>query len=206
MYKTPGLTCALLFVFAATASARNLTPTTFLASYRMMEETGEVVPIRSCAAASDLKIVDARTESADGRRFLEEKPDVEQPITMNGDIAAWVRSGVDALSRHALLRFGSTGKPTVDIRVESVWIEESVYRRAEFDGRVVLEVTVSPAQGGQPCWSERVDGFAENYGYAGKEENYQETINHALDRAILKAFSASGFADALCGCGATSKP
>jgi hypothetical protein len=46
-----------------------------------------------------------------------------------------------------------------------------------------------------------VEGSSENYGYAGSIENYQETLNHALDRAAMRAFSAPGFRKAVCSCG-----
>jgi hypothetical protein len=50
-----------------------------------------------------------------------------------------------------------------------------------------------------------VEGFAENYGRAGKEVNYQETVNHALDRTVATMFSTMGFVDALCTCGAPTQ-
>lgn len=91
-------------------------------------------------------------------------------------------------------------KPALRIKVEEIFAEETVYRRAEFDGRIVLAAEVLPTGGGAACWSTRMDGFAENYGYAGNALNYQETLNHALDRAVLKLL-ASDLQSKLCdGC------
>jgi hypothetical protein len=47
-----------------------------------------------------------------------------------------------------------------------------------------------PAGGGAACWSTRVDGFAENYGYAGNPLNCQETLNHAPRPAVLKLLAS----------------
>jgi hypothetical protein len=41
-------------------------------------------------------------------------------------------------------------------------------------------------KGGGVCWQDHVEGASENYGYSGTAANYQETLNHALDRAIIR--------------------
>jgi hypothetical protein len=53
---------------------------------------------------------------------------------------------------------------------------------------------------GRTCWQESFNSSAENYGYAGSVENYQETLNHALDRAMIRVLSSSGFKTAVCSC------
>jgi hypothetical protein len=49
-----------------------------------------------------------------------------------------------------------------------------------------------------------MEGTAENYGRPGKEANYQETVNHALDRAMARTIASDGFVKALCSCGASA--
>ena len=44
-------------------------------------------------------------------------------------------------------------------------------------------------------------GKAGNYGYAGSIENYQQTLNSALDAASQQIVSPQPFRDALCHCG-----
>lgn len=93
---------------------------------------------------------------------------------------------------------GGAGKPVLHVTVEQITTDESVYRRAEFDGRIILKGELRPVGGGRACWTDRGDGFAENYGYPGSAENYQETLNHALERAVMKMTNSSGFREAVC--------
>jgi hypothetical protein len=46
-----------------------------------------------------------------------------------------------------------------------------------------------------------VEGASENYGYSGTTDNYQETLNHALDRAMIRLLSDPGFQRSVCSCG-----
>jgi len=52
--------------------------------------------------------------------------------------------------------------------------------------------------GGGADWSANKSGFSENYGYAGSAENYRETVNHSLDKALVSMVNDPGFRDALC--------
>lgn len=186
---------------AALAFAKDLKPTSFRAQYEMQVDNDEVSPVPACAAASLAAFEDARTDTAIGERFHEKTPNVKLPIAMTDDPMLWMQTGFVELARRAVLPYTTEGKPEITIRLASLWVDEQVYRNAEYDGRIVLDVLVAPPGGGATCWSGRVDGFAENYGRAGKEVNYQETVNHALDKAILKTFATPEFADALCSCG-----
>lgn len=42
-------------------------------------------------------------------------------------------------------------------------------------------------------------GSGTNYGRAGNPENYQETLNRALEKATAELLSEKSFQDALCG-------
>jgi len=50
-------------------------------------------------------------------------------------------------------------------------------------------------------WKDSLDGFVENYGDAGTAENYQETLNHALDRAMIRLLNSPDFRKTVCSCG-----
>lgn len=195
----------LTLAFAATiAYAKDLKPTSFAAVYSMEAEDDEIPSVKSCAVAGPIAVKDQRAETAVGERWNEETPNVKQAITMTGDLVAWVREGFSQVARQSALPTGTAGKPEVVVGLARIWVQETVYRNAEYDGRVVLDVSVnSPA--GASCWSGRVEGFAENYGRAGKEVNYQETVNHALDKAVGSLFGTLGFVDALCSCGAPTQ-
>jgi hypothetical protein len=43
-------------------------------------------------------------------------------------------------------------------------------------------------------------GAAGNYGHCGSIQNYQETLNSALDAATLHMAQSQGFKDAVCHC------
>lgn len=185
---------ALLLVGCAPST---LQPLTVAPKHTMMVEAAEVSVVQPCAAISELTVEDARTEGPIGKRFLEQQPNVSQPVSFPRDASDWARTGIEAIFQKAQLGRDAS-KPALRIKVEQIFTEETVYRRAEFDGRVVLTAEVVPAGGGAACWSTRVEGFAENYGYAGNLLNYQETLNHALDRAALKLL-ASNLQSKLCG-------
>ena len=76
---------------------------------------------------------------------------------------------------------------------------ENIVHRSGYDARIVISAKLS--RGGNTCWSGRADGKAENYGYSGSVENYQETFNHALYRTVIDLTNMAGFRRALCACG-----
>lgn len=114
---------------------------------------------------------------------------------MTGDAEAWLRAGVESALRAASIEQAASGR-TITVELVSITTDESVYRQAEYDGKVVVRGRVS---GAGADWSAAKDGFAENYGRPGTDLNYQETVNHALDRALAALVNDSGFTGALCG-------
>lgn len=195
----------LSLTFAASAAvAKDLKPTSFKAAYSMEIDSDEIATVTACAAAGDVTVSDSRIETAVGARSDEDTPDRKSPISMAGDAIGWVKKGFEEISRQASLPLGVAGKPEVSLSLAKIWIVEVTAFNAEYDGRVVVDVSVLPASGGKACWSERMEGVAGNYGRPGKEANYQETVNHALDRAMAKTLGSDGFLKALCSCGVVS--
>ena len=207
---TPNQTRAALIVGLVLGSfsvalAKDLKPTSFEAEYSMEIDRDEITTVPACAAASLAAFEDTRSEPNVGERFHEKTPNVKLPITMTGDPLLWMQTGFMEHARRAVLSYATEGRPEITFQLVSLWIDEQVYRNSEYDGQVVLDVAVTPAGGGTTCWSGRVSGFAENYGRAGKEVNYQETVNHALDKAMVKAFADAELTNALCTCGSTDQ-
>ena len=197
---------ALSLTFGASVVlAKDLKPTSFKAAYSMEIDGDEIATVSACAVAGDVTVSDSRTETAVGERSDEDTPDRKQTISMGGDAIGWVTKGFEEISRQASLRLREAGKPEVSLSLAKVWIIEVTAFNAEYDGRVVVDVSVLPAGGGKACWSERMEGTAENYGRPGKEVNYQETVNHALDRAMAKTLGSDEFLKALCSCGVGEK-
>jgi hypothetical protein len=187
------------------SSAKDLKPTDFKAAYSMQIDSDEIVTVPACAAAGAVTVIDSRTKNTVGERSDEDTPERKNTIAMTGDAIAWVKKGFEEVSRHASLSIGEAGKPEVSFSLANVWIVEVTAFNATYDGRVVVDVSVLPAGGGPACWSERMDGTAENYGRPGKEANYQETVNHALDRVMAKTLGSDEFLKALCSCGVGEK-
>jgi hypothetical protein len=196
MNKTLCLLVLAAALAAATCAPSALTPYTFSATYTPMTSPAEYSPARDCAAYGTLVVGDARSErSKVGVRYLEDGA-TRHDVTMEGDAEAWLRQAVEhALSSAGIEQSGTSDK-RLTVRLEQIVTDEAIYRRAEYDGRVVVDAAVA---GGGASWSAKKDGFAENYGYAGSAENYQETLNHALDKALASMVNDPAFVDALCG-------
>jgi hypothetical protein len=185
----------VLVVGLAACAPSSLAPYTFPASYQFMGSPGDFSVAPECARYAEIAVVDGRENSDKvGVRYLEEGGP-RHDVGMDGDVEGWLREGVEQAFREASIRQDDGSSHTVTVTLESIETDEAVYRRAEYDGKVVLRTRVS---GGGADWQGGTDGFAENYGYAGKALNYQETVNHALDKALAKLVNDSGFRDALC--------
>jgi hypothetical protein len=133
-------------------------------------------------------------------RYVQDKPGAVAPVTASNDIAAWTKEGFETTLTKAGAPVGTKGS-VLHVRIEMITTNENVLHRAGYDGRIALSLELVPAGGGPACWSDHVEGSSENYGYAGSIENYQETLNHALDRAAMRAFSSPAFRKAVCSCG-----
>lgn len=187
------LALGLVVLLAAACAPSDLQPYTFDAMYQPMGSIGEISTAPDCAQYRELVVEDGRADDTVGVRYLEEGSD-RYDVTMAGDAEGWLRDAVEHAFSQAGIEESGNSDRTVRVTLERVETDEAVYRRAEYDAKVVLEAAVS----GGASWSAKKDGFSENYGYAGSAENYQETVNHAADRALAALVNDSGFLDALC--------
>lgn len=195
--NTMSKTCLVLIGLAAIAAAcapSTLSPTTFSADYQTMGSIGDFSTAPDCATYGQLEITAPADLSKVGVRYLEEGRE-RWDVGMTGDAEAWLRAGLENALRAASIEQAASGR-TIAVELASITTDESVYRQAEYDGKVVLRARVT---GGGADWSATKDGFAENYGRPGSNVNYQETVNHALDRALAALVNDSGFTGALCG-------
>lgn len=182
----------------ACSTPSTVAPVSVPLQYKMMAAAAEFPAQQSCAAVSSVRVVDAREDKTLGKRFIEGKNAAPAAaVTTTSDVAEWVKTGADA----ALARAGvANGRgPELELRVEQITTSENVLHRSGYEGRITLAAEVR--SGGAACWKGRVEGYAENYGYAGSTENYQETLNHALDRAMIRLLGTSEVKNALCSCG-----
>jgi hypothetical protein len=164
--------------------------------------SGGAVPpsVPGCSGPIVVTVTDARAKPGEsGRRFEENKPDVVYPIQIDGDAATYVRSALEA----NLKRAGSPGEgqstSTLAATLVSLNLEERTYHNAEFSGEVGLDLVLKSGNSPAPCWKGQISGSGTNYGKAGNPENYQETLNRALEKAMSGLLSQKSFQDALCG-------
>jgi hypothetical protein len=169
--------------------------------YKYFASGGATPPsLPACAGPIDVSVTDPREKPVEmGRRFEEDKPSVVWPIAMNGDTAGYVQKAIEAI----LQRAGNPGRGTtasaLQAQITQITLEERTFHNAEFSGSVGLDLTlVNPAQGG-PCWKGKIIGSGTDYGKAGNPENYQETLNRSIERAMADLLAQKDFQHALCG-------
>ena len=156
-----------------------------------------ITGVLSCTAIGAIDVTDGRAEKSLGLRTLENKP-LKASVSTSSDPTAWVRQGVDSYLSHNGLKVQSNG-PKLALTLDQLMTTESVYHRASYTALVGLTGELkSPS--GKSCWKGTVEGKGGNYGYAGSTENYQETLNSALDSASQQMAAPQAFRDALCHC------
>ena len=190
--------CSAILVLSGCA-ATSLSPTSIALKYHPTELPSATPPVHTCAALSGLKFEDARTAKDPGRRVLERNPEVAQPIYLTADPMPWFTQAVDLHFNRAGLLTNAADKPSGVMKLEQIVMSETVYVRADYNGRVTLSLDLLASASGRTCWSARVTGFAENAGYAGEAENYNETLNQALDKALIQLLSTGELSANLCG-------
>lgn len=174
-------------------------PVTFRISYKMMIDPGDVKPAKACMTAAAVQAQDSREDKGPiGLRKLESEKEAHpsSTISFSGDLVAWVESGARSLLDAAGVRLLDPG-PRVVVRLLSLKLSEETEDNSDWRGSVTLLVEVERPEGGS-CWSSEYWGTAKNWGNPHNRENYRETINHALDRALADLVKDPGFADALC--------
>jgi hypothetical protein len=193
----PILALSLIGLLAACAQS-TIKPTAFAPQYQTQLDSADVVIAQRCATLSGVDIENGLASRVVGKRTLESKAVPAQNISMTGDVAGWVRASSNAMLQLAQLKANDGQGPRLKIRLAEININENVYVNSGYDARVILDAALSNARG-QACWSQRKSGDAKNYGHSGTAISYQETIDHALDRAIMSIMADKTFQDAACG-------
>jgi hypothetical protein len=197
--KLCGFLAALLLIPGCTAIPTSLNPIAVPLQYKTMANAGEFPAVPACAAYSGIQVTDARLEKTIGKRYVETNPSISAPVNASSDVTAWVKAGAaDAAQRVGISQKGSA--PVLRITIRQIVLSENVARRSGFEGRISIFAELV-RKGGGVCWQNRIEGSSENYGYSGTTENYQETLNHALDRAMIRLLGDPGFQRNICSCG-----
>jgi hypothetical protein len=151
----------------------------------------------SCPAISRVEVEDRRSDKVLGVRFHESKP-LKADVTTTSDPAAWVHDGMQTfLSGKGMTP--APGGPKLLVELRALRTEENIWHRSGYGAKISLIARVqSPA--GKTCMEQPVEGKGGNYGYSGSIENYQETLNSALDDATQHILDSPLFESALCQC------
>lgn len=188
----------MLAVIAAAAgcAVSKVEPLTVPLAYKPSSHPDALLTAPSCPLGPGVRVTDQRTDQILGERFHESKP-LRADVAADGDAAAWVSDGVNqALSRAGYKT--ADGAPVLNLGLTALRTSENIWHRSGYDARILF--TAELKSRGKTCWQESVEGKSGNYGYSGSIENYQETLNGALDAAASHLLSSALFNSALCHC------
>lgn len=190
----------LLGSITISCAQKSIGPTSFTPSYKSQLDAADATVVRQCASVSGVSIANNLKGKVVGKRTLESKAVPPQPITAEGDLAGWVRASAREMFRRASLKTAAVGAPALKLSLSELQINENVHVNAGYDARVIIDASLLRGDGTE-CWTARKTGFAQNYGKHGSGEAYRETIDHALDRAIMSIAADPSFQEAACtGC------
>jgi hypothetical protein len=165
--------------------------------YRPDTPSDQTLKSLSCPAVSKIEVVDKRSDPQLGVRYHESKP-LKADVTAANDPAAWAQSGIQSFMLQNGVKLAGNG-PRLVVDLNSLKTSENIWHRSGYEARVTLVARLqSPS--GKTCWEESADNKAGNYGYSGSIENYQETVNSALDAATKHLIDSPLFSNALCHC------
>jgi hypothetical protein len=190
---------ALLAFAGCTAIPTSLNPLAVSLQYAPVANAGEFPSMPSCASISAIQVNDARATSMLGKRYVETNPSISAPVNAASDVRAWVRAGAESSAQRVGIR-QDPGGPMLRLTIRQISTSENVARRSGYEGRILISADLV-RKSGTVCWQTRLEGVSENYGYSGTADNYQETLNHALDRALIRLLSDPGFQRNICSCG-----
>lgn len=190
----PALACAAI----AGCAVSKVEPLSVPLVYKANPNNAGTVGSFSCAATAQIRVADTRIDKTIGVRTHESKP-LKADVTAGSNPAAWVGDGVQGFLGQNGVIFPGSG-PMLLISIDTLHTTESIWHRASYEAQIAMTGELrSPS--GRICWQGTGAGKAGNYGYAGSVEDYQDTLNSALDAATLQMTQSQGFKEALCHCG-----
>ena len=198
MYETTRIVVAVSFFALAACAVSRVDPLSIPLVYTANPKNAGVLGGLSCNTISQVQVTDARSDkSVIGLRTHESKP-LKADVTSATDPAVWVESGVQGfLGQNGIVTQGHG--PKLAISLDSLHTTESIWHRSSYEANLALTGSLQ-APSGKVCWKQTVQGTGGNYGYSGSIEDYQQTLNAALDTASLNLVQSAGFKDALCHC------
>lgn len=191
------------FAVAASSCRSGFGAMMFETKYLSSGERAAAAP--NCGAIRQVAIKDTRPDPGlVGDRARDDLPQ-PYPLRMVGDSGAWAQTVIETMARSAGYAVGDAPQyPTLQVTLRNIELHERVFSNADYTSRVVIEGAVL-LPNGQTCFANTFEGDARNYGRAASDENYQQTINHALEKAVVSMLDNTGIRDGLCSrCSAPS--
>lgn len=196
--KAASLLAIFLSSLLVGCAQKSIAPTSFSPHYQTQLDGSEVVTAKRCVSLSSVDVKNGLKNNIVGQRTLESSGLPAQNINLNGSPVSWVKTGSDAILKMAAVNHRDPQGPRLQLTLEDVVIHENVHVNSGYDARVTVDASLVNSRG-KECWRDSESGTSKNYGDSGSAVNYQETINHALDRAIMAVAADKGFQEAACG-------
>jgi uncharacterized protein YceK len=134
----------------------------------------------------------------------ERAPSERFAIKLDQDGTAWAQSGIESALMRAGLALAMPGRPTMDLKLQRMELEEQAARNSTYTATVRYEVSLK--NGDKTCFNGAFEGSDQKYGRPGLVDNMREALNGAFDRAALQLLNNQAFLDALCtACGTLQK-
>ena len=172
-------------------------PLTIPLVYKANPKNAGAISGLACPVIWQLQVTDARIDRTLGVRTHESKP-LKAEVSAGSDPAGWARDGVlGVLTQNGVSQ--QYGAPQLLVAIETLRTTESIWHRASYGAQVTMNGQLQ-SRSGRICWQGTGSGSGGDYGYAGSIEDYQETLNSALDAATVQMAQSPGFKDALCHC------
>lgn len=195
MRRTTLVACVCMGLAACAVST--VDPLTIPLSYKINPKNAGAIGGLACPAIAQVQVTDQRIDKILGVRTHESKP-LKAEVSAGGDPAAWALDGiVGLLTQNGVIV--QNGAPQLLVAIDTLRTTESIWHRASYSAQVTMSGRMV-ARSGRVCWQGTGTGEGGDYGYAGSIQNYQETLNAALDAATVQLAQSSGFKDALCHC------
>jgi len=193
------LTCrfallSLVFMLLGGCAKSNLQQTTLSLVYHQMEPVTKKAP-GSARPVGSVEVVDGRSDQGVVGSRHAESDGSEASILASGDVRQWIRDAALTMLDGMGVESDSGSGPTLRLTLDEISVREDVFVNATYDGYVTVQAELLVRD--RVAWSGVHQGFAENYGRAGSQENYAETLNHALDKALGSLLTSPGFLNEL---------
>jgi len=190
------LMATLALAAAGCAAISTVEPLSVPLLYKTTPDSATALISLSCPYLGQVQVIDKRSDSLLGIRYLESKP-LKADVTAGTDPVAWAQGGIESYLDQSHIKTGSVG-PTLVLELQALKTSENIYHRSGYEARITIAAALQSP--GKSCWHASYQGDAGNYGYVGSIEDYREVLNTALDKVSAQLVGSPDFGTAMCHC------